>query len=148
MSTRRYSRRDTIKMLAAVPALSAATRPLQRRATPARKGSVRLGGPIPGAANGGPAPDPVELAREARQLGYRAMLCPRVDLKDTPRIRAIEAACKAEDVVIAEVGAFGFRDPRLEDLPETRSQSSKGSPYCPPRSSMRRAHQPHARQLW
>jgi sugar phosphate isomerase/epimerase len=108
MRGRRYSRRDTIKMLTAVPAFSAAIPPLQRRATSTRSGSVRLGGPIPGAASGDPAPDPVELARAARQLGYQAMLCPRVDLKDTPRIRAIEAACKAEDVVIAEVGAFGF----------------------------------------
>ena len=99
-----------MKMLSAVPVLSAAARPLQRGAAPARKGSVRLGGPIPGAAaaaGSGPAPDPAELARTARQLGYRAMLCPQVDLKDTERIRAIEAACKAEDVVIAEVGAFG-----------------------------------------
>ena len=108
MSGRRYSRRETMKMLAAVPAFSAATRPLQSRAAAPRTRSVRLGGPLPGAGRGAPAPDPVELARAARQLGYRAMLCPQVDLKDTARIRAIEAACKAEDVVIAEVGAFGF----------------------------------------
>jgi hypothetical protein len=107
MSGPRYSRRETIKMLAAVPALSAAARPLQGAATAPRQRSVRLGGPLPGAAQG-TAADPVELARSARQLGYRAMLCPQVDLKDTARIRAIEAACKAEDVVIAEVGAFGF----------------------------------------
>jgi|KBSMisStandDraft_5_1062788.scaffolds.fasta_scaffold129221_1 sugar phosphate isomerase/epimerase len=97
-----------MQMLAAVPALSAATRPLQKRAPAARKRSVRLGGPVPGAAAGGAAPDPVKLAREARQLGYRAMLCPRVDLKDVELIRATEAACRAEDVVIAEVGGFGF----------------------------------------
>jgi len=90
-----------MQMLAAVPALSAATRPLQKRAPAARKRSVRLGGPVPGAAAGGAAPDPVKLAREARQLGYRAMLCPRVDLKDVELIRATEAACRAEDVVIA-----------------------------------------------
>src|SRR4051812_25623519 len=108
MSDRRYSRRDTMKMLAAMPAFAAATRPLQRRAPATRGRSVRLGGPIPGAGRSDPPADPVELARAARELGYRAMLCPQVDVKDTPRIRAIEAACKAEDVVIAEVGAFGF----------------------------------------
>ena len=90
-----------MKMLAAVPAFSAASRPLRGRATPVRKGSVRLGGPLPGAAPGTPPPDPLELARAARKLGYRAMLCPQIDLKDTARIRATEAACKAEDVVIA-----------------------------------------------
>lgn len=108
MSGQRYSRRETMRMLAAAPAFSAATRPWQGRATAPRTRSVRLGGPLPGAGRGAPAPDPVELARAARQLGYRAMLCPQVDLKDTARIRAIEAACKAEDVVVAEVGAFGF----------------------------------------
>ena len=108
MSGQRYSRRETMRMLAAVPAFSAATRPLQDRVPAPRTRSVRLGGPLPGPGRGAPAPDPVELARAARQLGYRAMLCPQVDLKDTARIRAIEAACKAEDVVVAEVGAFGF----------------------------------------
>lgn len=108
MSDRRYSRRETMKMLAAVPAMSAAARPLQRPPATAGKRSVRLGGPVPGAGRDGPPVDPFELARAARQLGYRAMLCPQVDLKDTERIRAIEAASRAEDVVIAEVGAFGF----------------------------------------
>ena len=108
MSGQSYSRRETMRMLAAVPAFSAATRPLQDRVPAPRTRSVRLGGPLPGPGRGAPAPNPVELARAARQLGYRAMLCPQVDLKDTARIRAIEAACKAEDVVVAEVGAFGF----------------------------------------
>ena len=36
------------------------------------------------------------------------MACPPVDLNDKERIRAIERASQAEDVVIAEVGAFGF----------------------------------------
>jgi len=36
------------------------------------------------------------------------MSCPAVDLNDKERMRAIENACRAEDVVIAEVTAFGF----------------------------------------
>ena len=112
-----------MKMVVGASAVSAVIRPRawQGTPTPARKGSVRLGGPIRlagSAARGGsaaPAPDPLELARAARQLGYRAMQCPAVELKDTERLRAIETAAKSEDVVIAEVSAFGFnmmaRDP-------------------------------------
>lgn len=43
-----------------------------------------------------------------RELGFRATLCPDVDLKDTAALRAIERAYPAEEIVIAEVGAFGF----------------------------------------
>jgi sugar phosphate isomerase/epimerase len=47
----------------------------------------------------------VELAREHRRLGYSAALCPRAKFDDAARVRAIETAFAAEDVVIAEVGA-------------------------------------------
>ncbi len=50
--------------------------------------------------------DPVELAREHRRLGYGAAYCPNVSLKDSGRIRAVEDAFRAEDVAIAEVGAW------------------------------------------
>lgn len=50
--------------------------------------------------------DPRELAREHRRLGYAAAYCPRVTLKETEKIRAIEAAYQAENVVIAEVGVW------------------------------------------
>jgi hypothetical protein len=113
MPSRIYSRRETMKVLAAASVFAATARP---SAFQAGKGSVRLGGPValPGAAPGGRGdggaslPDPVELAKAARKLGYRAIGCPQADLKDKERIRAIEDACKAEDVVIAEVSAFGF----------------------------------------
>ena len=110
MPGRNYSRRETMKMLAAVSAFSATVRPnaFQSRKAGARNGSVRLGGPLPVPAAGAPLPDPVEQARSARALGYRAMYCPRVELADKQQLRAIESASRAEDVVIAEVGAFGY----------------------------------------
>ncbi|MCU0246204.1 MAG: sugar phosphate isomerase/epimerase, partial [Bryobacter sp.] len=62
---------------------------------------IRLGGPIYLKS-----PDPRELAREHRRLGYAAAYAPPADLKDAARLRAIEAAYKAENVVISEVGAW------------------------------------------
>src|SRR3981081_3766434 len=62
---------------------------------------VRLGGPIFLKSD-----DPAELAREHQRLGYSAAYCPAVTLKDTDRIRAIAKAFAAENVVIAEVGAW------------------------------------------
>ena len=52
--------------------------------------------------------DPAELARAHRAEGYRAAYCPAWLSLDAPdRIREAEAAFAAEDVVIAEVGAWG-----------------------------------------
>jgi sugar phosphate isomerase/epimerase len=62
---------------------------------------VRLGGPIFLKSE-----DPGELAREHRRLGYSAGYCPNVNLADTARIRAIQDAFAAENVVISEVGAW------------------------------------------
>lgn len=62
---------------------------------------IRLGGPIFLRSD-----DPRELAREHRRLGYAAAYCPPADAKDTARCRAIEDAFRAENVVIAEVGAW------------------------------------------
>ena len=77
-------------------------------AEPARR--LRLGGPIFKKSK-----DPAELAREHRRLGYRAAYCPMVDLKDSARIEAIRTAFAAEDVVIAEVGAWvGMLNPSPE----------------------------------
>jgi sugar phosphate isomerase/epimerase len=81
----RSSRRH---FLATAAALSAAAKPLP----------VRLGGPIFLKSD-----DPRELAREHRRLGYAAAYCPATELKDAP---AVEAAFKAENVIIAEVGAW------------------------------------------
>lgn len=75
--------------------------PLPLLAAQSAKRSIRLGGPIYLKSD-----DPRELAREHRRLGYAAAYCPRVTLKETEKIRAIEAAYQAENVVIAEVGVW------------------------------------------
>lgn len=62
---------------------------------------LRLGGPIFLKSE-----DPGELAREHRRLGYRAAYVPKVSTNDRERIEAIIKAFAAEDVVIAEVGAW------------------------------------------
>ena len=62
---------------------------------------VRLGGPIFLKSD-----DPRELAREHRRLGYSAASCPAAAVADAARIRAIREAFAAENVVIAEVGAW------------------------------------------
>jgi sugar phosphate isomerase/epimerase len=65
------------------------------------RAAVRVGGPIFVETT-----DPVELAREHRRLGYRAAYCPKADLEDAARVRAIAEAFHDEDVVIAEVGRW------------------------------------------
>jgi len=63
--------------------------------------AVRLGGPIFTKAE-----DPEEMARIHHELGYRAAYCPKVDLKDSTRIRAIANAFAKQEVIIAEVGRW------------------------------------------
>jgi sugar phosphate isomerase/epimerase len=72
---------------------------------------VRLGGPIFVEST-----DPVVLAREHRRLGYSAAYCPQMaSLKDADGIRAIRKAYAAENVAIAEVGAWkNMLDPDAE----------------------------------
>src|SRR5579872_1070305 len=72
--------------------------------------SIRLGGPIFLKSD-----DPSELAREHRRLGYSAAYCPEAKAEDTARVREIEKAFAAENVVIAEVGAWrNMLDPDAE----------------------------------
>ena len=72
---------------------------------------VRLGGPIFLKSD-----DPRELAREHKRLGYGAAYVPAgVAAGDTDRIKAIREAFAAEDVLIAEVGAWkNMLDPDAE----------------------------------
>ncbi len=64
---------------------------------------IRLGGQgVPCSSD-----DPKDLARAHREFGYSAAYCPRCTLDDKERIKAIRDAFAAEDVVIAEVGAWG-----------------------------------------
>jgi sugar phosphate isomerase/epimerase len=62
---------------------------------------IRLGGPIFLKSD-----DPVALAREHRRLGYSAAYCPAAEVKDSARTTAIRQAFAAENVAIAEVGAW------------------------------------------
>ncbi len=50
--------------------------------------------------------DPADLAREHRRLGYGAAYCPAAKSGDTGRVQAIRKAFAAENVAIAEVGAW------------------------------------------
>ena len=85
------SRRAVLRILAALPLATAraADRP------------VRLGGPIFLQSD-----DPRELAREHRRLGYSAAYCPEAKAHQTERVKAIRDGFAAENVVIAEVGAW------------------------------------------
>jgi sugar phosphate isomerase/epimerase len=84
------SRRKILACLAAAPLSRAdGSRP------------VRLGGPIFLKSD-----DPRELAREHRRLGYSAAYCPPAKSTEAEKIRAIRDAFAAENVVIAEVGAW------------------------------------------
>lgn len=72
---------------------------------------IRLGGPVFVKSE-----DPREIAREHRRLGYGAAQCPRASVDDGARVREIEKAFAAENVVIAEVGAWkNLLDPNLEE---------------------------------
>ena len=64
--------------------------------------AIRLGGPIFLKSN-----DPAAMAREHRRLGYSAAYCPSIaTVKDPDLLRSIQKAYAAENVVIAEVGAW------------------------------------------
>lgn len=87
----KLSRRSMLTYLAGAPLtlLGASGRP------------VRLGGPIFVSSD-----DPRVLAREHRRLGYSAAYCPAAKSGEPERIRTIRDAFAAENVVIAEVGAW------------------------------------------
>jgi sugar phosphate isomerase/epimerase len=89
------SRRTFCRQLAAAPLAWAQTPPIQQR------NPLRLGGPI-----FLKSADPAELAREHRRLGYGAAYCPAAQLNEPERLRAIETQFAAQNVVIAEVGAW------------------------------------------
>jgi len=91
----------------AFPAVALASAAALRAQT---KRPVRLGGPIFLKSD-----DPAELAREHRRLGYSAAYCPAAKAEDKDRVNAIIRAFAAENVVIAEVGAWvNMLDPNAE----------------------------------
>ena len=69
--------------------------------------------------------DPRDLARAHRAFGYSAAYCPGVSLNDKERIKAIRDAFAAEDVVIAEVGAWGNMIP-----PNAAEREAKFKSVC------------------
>ena len=91
---RSITRRDLLGSVASVVAS-------RQIALAAAANGVRLGGPIFLKSE-----DPAELAREHRKWGYSAAYCPPVEVENGDRIRAIEKAYAAENVVVAEVGAW------------------------------------------
>lgn len=71
--------------------------------------------------------DPVELARWHRSQGYRAAYCPKLDLKDAERIKAVEKAFADADVVIAEVGRWcNLTDPDPEKRKKNLATVTEG----------------------
>jgi len=96
MNTALISRRSFLQNSLAAGAAVA----LSARAADA-KNPLRLGAPYFAKTE-----DPAELARWHRAQGYRAAYCPKVDLKDGDRIKAVEKAFAEADVVIAEVGRW------------------------------------------
>lgn len=71
--------------------------------------------------------DPVELARWHRAQGYRAAYCPKLDLKDGERIRAVEKAFGEADVVIGEVGRWcNLLDPDPEKRKKNLATVTEG----------------------
>ncbi|HLH04999.1 MAG TPA: TIM barrel protein [Bryobacteraceae bacterium] len=85
------TRRTLLAALTAAPLLRSASGPYP----------IHLGGPIFLKSD-----DPVELAREHRRLGYSAAYCPEAKASDTAHVTAIRDAFAAQNVVIAEVGAW------------------------------------------
>lgn len=84
--------------------------------------ALRLGGPAFAKSD-----DPVELARWHRAAGYRAAYCPKLDLKDGDRIRAVEKAFAEADVAIAEVGRWcNLTDPAPEKRKKNLAAVTEG----------------------
>ncbi len=96
----------TRRSFLAISAAAAGASRLRAAQTP-----IRLGAPIFLRSE-----DPAALAREHRRLGYSAAYCPTIaTVKDPELLRAIQKAYAAENVVIAEVGAWkNMLDPDAE----------------------------------
>ena len=120
MKTALFNRRSFLKStLAASAALAVSAR---AAAPTSAVRPLRLGAPSFAKTD-----DPVELARWHRAAGYRAAYCPKVELADTDRIRALEAAFGEADVVIAEVGRWcNLLDPAAEKRKKNLATVTEG----------------------
>ena len=93
---------QSIGTVAAAPAVVGGRGSARRQGSErAAAAAVRVGGPVFVKTD-----DPVALAREHRRLGYLAAYCPKADVNDSARVRAIEQAFHDADVAIAEVGRW------------------------------------------
>jgi sugar phosphate isomerase/epimerase len=93
--------RRTFTTLSAAAGVRFALSPVQALASDS-KSPIHLGGPIFIKSD-----DPVALAREHRRLGYSAAYCPEIaTLADATLLAEIKRAFAAENVLIAEVGAW------------------------------------------
>ena len=95
----------------AIAAAGVVAAPRSLRAAPSASMPMRLGGPIFVKST-----DPAILAKAHRDLGYRAAYAPSdLAVKDTDRIAAFVTEFAAQDVTIAEVGAWkNMLDPDSE----------------------------------
>lgn len=93
----RLTRRAALAAAFAAPALASG----QSGASTTGARPIRLGGPVFLKSE-----DPAELAREHRKLGFSAAYVPNAQANDSVRCKAIEAAFRDADVVLAEVGAW------------------------------------------
>jgi sugar phosphate isomerase/epimerase len=101
MMQNQFSRRTFLARTGAVAAATVAMPAFVRAGATASRRPMRLGGPIFLDSE-----DPGEQAREHRRLGYRAAYAPKVELKDKDKIKAIIKEFAAQDVALAEVGAW------------------------------------------
>jgi sugar phosphate isomerase/epimerase len=101
---------------AAVTAAGAVAAAVSLRAAPPSPKPMRLGGPVFVKSD-----DPAVLAKAHRDLGYRAAYSPSdLAVKDSGRIAAFVKEFAAQDVAIAEVGAWKNM---LDPDPEKRRQN-------------------------
>jgi len=100
METRAVSRRTFFERAGEATASALLVAAAARAGNPPTK-PMRLGGPVFVKTE-----EPGELARAHRALGYRAAYAPSVALTDKDRINAIVKEYAAQDVAIAEVGAW------------------------------------------
>lgn len=94
---------------------------------------IRFGGPVfldknikasgAGESHGAAADDPVALAKFHKMKGFTAAYAPKLDVRDSDKIRAVREAFAKEDVMIAEVG---FWD-NLVDLDEASRSANRQS---------------------
>ena len=101
MMQNQFSRREFLARSGAVAATTVAMPAFLGGGATASGRPMRLGGPI--FLN---SEEPGELAREHRRLGYRAAYAPKVELKEKEKIKAIIKEFAAQDVALAEVGAW------------------------------------------